>query len=287
MELVLDNSVTYAIALEGGGARGAYEIGVWRAFTETGIKFNAVSGTSVGALNGAMFAMGDVKTATSVWEDMEITKVIAPPEGNVEDLKKAVSGKLTFKEFKEMAPEFREVIRNKGFDVSPLREWLREVVKPDVIRAGGVRLFATTIDITDMKPVVAEVSALDDEGMYNMLMASAYHPTFRQEKLGGKNYADGGFIDSLPVYPLVDAGYKNIIAIHLPTIGPDRWYHASKDTSIFHIVTAENLGGLLNFDREQSVRDMKIGYMDGMRSLHGLKTKKYTDGELETLAWQD
>lgn len=57
MKLRLDTSKTYAIALEGGGAKGAYEVGVWRALDEADVRFDAVAGTSVGALNGAM--MGD------------------------------------------------------------------------------------------------------------------------------------------------------------------------------------------------------------------------------------
>ena len=63
MQLKLDPTITYAIALEGGGAKGAYEIGVWKALREAGIKFDAVAGTSVGALNGAMYAIGDFDKA--------------------------------------------------------------------------------------------------------------------------------------------------------------------------------------------------------------------------------
>ena len=54
MELKLDRNKTYGLALEGGGAKGAYQIGAWKALREAGIRFSAVSGTSVGALNGAM-----------------------------------------------------------------------------------------------------------------------------------------------------------------------------------------------------------------------------------------
>ena len=56
MELKFDISKTYALALEGGGARGAYQIGAYEALTEAGVKVNAAAGTSVGALNGAMIA---------------------------------------------------------------------------------------------------------------------------------------------------------------------------------------------------------------------------------------
>lgn len=67
MELKIDNGKTYAIALEGGGAKGGYEIGVWQALDEAGIKYNAVSGTSVGALNGGLMAMRDLPRAKDAW----------------------------------------------------------------------------------------------------------------------------------------------------------------------------------------------------------------------------
>ncbi|MFR0795218.1 MAG: patatin-like phospholipase family protein [Oscillospiraceae bacterium] len=61
MELKLDRNKTYGLALEGGGAKGAYQIGAWKALREAGIHFSAVSGTSVGALNGAMIVMDDLE----------------------------------------------------------------------------------------------------------------------------------------------------------------------------------------------------------------------------------
>jgi len=54
MKPVIDLSKEYGLALEGGGARGAYQIGAWKALKEAGVKINAVAGTSVGALNGAL-----------------------------------------------------------------------------------------------------------------------------------------------------------------------------------------------------------------------------------------
>lgn len=275
MKPVLDNTKTYAIALEGGGAKGGYEIGVWRALREAGIKYNAVSGTSVGALNGALYAMGDFDKAVEVWENMELSNVIAIPEGNEEDLRKIVSGRFDFKDVKDLAPGMKEVIKNKGFDASPLHEWVREVVDPEKIRNSGVRLFATTLGLTDKKGIVVEINKLGDEQVYDMLLASSYHPSFKMEKLGGKLYTDGGFYNSLPIGPLLDAGYRNIIAVHIPTVGYDRRFHVPENARIYHIQTSEDLGGILNFDREQAVWDMKIGYLDAMRTLYGLKGKKY------------
>ena len=67
MNPVIDLTKEYGLVLDGGGARGAYQIGAWKALTEAGVKVNAVAGTSVGALNGALICMGDVKSAEEIW----------------------------------------------------------------------------------------------------------------------------------------------------------------------------------------------------------------------------
>ena len=53
----------YALALSGGGTRGAYEIGAYRALKEIGINIVAIAGTSIGALNGAMFVSDNLDKA--------------------------------------------------------------------------------------------------------------------------------------------------------------------------------------------------------------------------------
>ena len=54
MKPIIDLNKEYGLVFDGGGARGAYQIGAWRALSEAGVKVSAVAGTSVGALNGAL-----------------------------------------------------------------------------------------------------------------------------------------------------------------------------------------------------------------------------------------
>lgn len=54
MKPIIDLNKEYGLVFDGGGARGAYQIGAWRALSEAGVKISAVAGTSVGALNGAL-----------------------------------------------------------------------------------------------------------------------------------------------------------------------------------------------------------------------------------------
>lgn len=275
MELKIDNSKTYAIALEGGGAKGGYEIGVWQALDEAGIKYNAVSGTSVGALNGGLMAMRDLPRAIDAWNNMKLGKVIELDEEQEENLSRAFNGDIGLDDVQRLIPEALEIIKNRGLDVAPLRAWVREVVDAKAIKESDVELYIATVSITDRKALEVKVNDLPEDQICDMLLASAYHPTFKLEKLGGKFYTDGGFVDTLPLHALVTNGYKNIIAVRIPGIGHNRRFKMPDDVNVTYIATNADLGGVLNFDAEQSRRDMAIGYLDAKRVLYGLYGKHY------------
>jgi hypothetical protein len=63
------------LVLEGGGAKGAWQFGVLEAFAESGIEFDVVSGTSVGALNGAIWCTGKIDIGHEMWWDMTLARV--------------------------------------------------------------------------------------------------------------------------------------------------------------------------------------------------------------------
>ena len=275
MELKIDNSKTYAIALEGGGAKGGYEIGVWQALDEAGIKYNAVSGTSVGALNGGLIAMRDLPRAIDAWNNMKLGKVIELDEEQEENLSRAFNGDIGLDDVQRLIPEALEIIKNRGLDVAPLRAWVREVVDAKAIKESDVELYIATVSITDRKALEVKVNDLPEDQICDMLLASAYHPTFKLEKLGGKFYTDGGFVDTLPLHALVTNGYKDIIAVRIPGIGHNRRFKMPDDVNVTYIATNADLGGVLNFDAEQSRRDMAIGYLDAKRVLYGLYGKHY------------
>ena len=76
MKPVIDLEKEYGIVLEGGGAKGAYPIGAWKALRESGVKIKGISGTSVGALNGALMCMGDLELAEKVWSNLTYSQVM-------------------------------------------------------------------------------------------------------------------------------------------------------------------------------------------------------------------
>lgn len=63
------------LVFAGGGAKGAYQIGVWKALKEKGIQIDAVSGASIGAFNATLFAGNDFEKAENIWVNLTLTKL--------------------------------------------------------------------------------------------------------------------------------------------------------------------------------------------------------------------
>jgi len=272
MELKLDKNKIYAIVLEGGGARGAYQVGVWRALEEAGIRYNAVAGSSVGALNGAMMAMRRLEQAKGLWENIRFSTVM-----NVDDdtMKNLFELNFSAINFRDLARRMKEILKGGGFDVTPLRELLAEQVDEDAIRRSDVEFFIATYSLTDLKELYLRAKDIEPDGISDMLLASAYYPAFRNEPLGGKRYIDGGVQDVLPVTPLIEGGYKDIIAIRVFGFGVEKRVDIPDDVTVTTIAPSQKLGPTLNFDGELSREQMKLGYFDGMRALYGLAGDRY------------
>ena len=185
MELQIDPNLSYALALEGGGAKGAWQIGAWRALREAGIRVTAVAGSSVGALNGALITMGDLEKAEEIWRNIRYSQVMDVDDDAMSAL---MNGELGDGGWKEALGQLWGALRRGGFDVTPLQNWIREIVDEDAVRAAATELFIVTYSITDQKELELRARDLEPGELHDMLMASAYLPVFRMEKLRGKLY---------------------------------------------------------------------------------------------------
>ena len=104
-----------------------------------------------------------------------------------------------------------------------------------------------------------------------MLLASAYLPGFKREKIGGKYYTDGCRTNNVPVDVLIDRGYKDIIVIRIYGVGVDTEKHlrVPEDVRLYHIAPQVSLGGILEFDGRKARRNLALGYADARRLLYG------------------
>lgn len=271
MELKLDLSKEYALALEGGGAKGAYQIGAWRALREAGVRIRAVSGSSVGALNGAMIVMGDVKKAEEVWANIRYSQVLDVDDETMHNL---LNGKLLKLDLRSALETVQDVVRNRGLDITPLSNWIREVVDEPTVRASDMELYIVTYSLEQQKELELRARDIPEGQLHEMLLASSYLPFFHNERLAGK-YADGGVRDVLPLHVLLENGYKDIIALRLYGIGLERRTKIPKDVKLYTVAPTVELGGVLDFNAAQSRANLTAGYFDAQRLLYGLRGRDW------------
>ena len=272
MELKFDTSKTYAIALEGGGAKGAYEAGVWKALEEAGVKYNAVAGTSVGALNGAMMASRDLETALNLWENIRFSQVF---DADDEQMKKIYDRDLDGLDVKGLLKDFVGFVKDGGLDIEPLRLMMMEYIDEERVRQSDVDFFFVTYSLTDKEEVEIDAHELEEGKLIDMLLASAYVPVFQRKKLDGKDYVDGSVQNIVPIDSLLKRGYQDIIMIRIYGLGFEKKTKIPENINLITIAPKEKLGGILQFDQESTRRDMTLGYFDGMRMLYGLSGEKY------------
>ena len=274
MKLQLDPTKEYGIVLEGGGAKGAYQVGAWAALLEAGIKIKGIAGTSVGALNGALMCMDDLREAEKLWDNISWSQVMDIDDTLIEQWKARDFSSLSLH---ELLAEGKRILKDRGLDITPLKQLIERTIDEDKIFQSDKEFFVSTISLSDRKPLIVNMKEVAEGEMKDMLLASAYLPGFKRERLGGKLYADGGGANNVPVDVLADRGYKDIIVIRIYGLGYDteKSFVIPEDVSLYHIAPRQNLGGILEFDKKKARRNRKLGYLDGKRLLYGLAGKRY------------
>lgn len=257
----------YALVLGGGGAKGAYEIGVWQALRELNIPINIVCGTSVGALNGAMIAQGDFELAKDLWTSISFESVVKVERelASVEEDRISLIDRMAI---------VREAVSSGGLDTSPLKQLLNDIIDEKKIRESSIDFGLVTFSLTDFKPVKIFKKDIPEGKMVDYLLASACFPAFKPLEIDSKKYIDGGVYDNIPISLAIDRGAKKIIAVDVSGPGITR-SSGKKISDIVYIKNKDILGGVLEFDSEKSKANMNIGYLDTLKTFGMLKGCKY------------
>lgn len=265
MRPVIDLSKEYGLVLDGGGARGAYQIGAWKALHEAGVQIRGIAGTSVGALNGALICMGDVDEAEHIWKEMTFSKVMDVDDDWMERLfQKEVP-------MRELLKELMLRLRDGGIDVTPLKDLIHNVLDEDRIRSAGIDFSLLTFSLSDMKELDLTLDEIPEGLLADFLLASACLLGFKNEPLHGKTYLDGGVINNVPLNSLVKRGYRDIITVRIYGPGREPRVRLDEGTQVYEIAPRVHLGSIIEFQGKRSRQNLKIGYYDAKRMVYGLK----------------
>lgn len=304
----MTSAVKIGLVLSGGGAKGAYQVGLLRALYEMGMQVDMISGASIGALNGAVIAgaptfSAGVMRVEKLWETLAKNSPLKVGVATYVRLMLA-AGATVF-------PSARMLLLAVGADApllsdEPLEKLLNEYLSTSELAKGlplYVSVYRSLSAITDLSSCLLAASGLRDtpnsdfvhlqslpeHEQRNALMASAALPMlFKARKVKGRKYTDGGqggwskSQGNTPIQPLIDAGCNKIIVTHLEDGSFwDRHNFNSPDLSILEIRPRSSLtrdtgflGGskdLLGFDARKIPSWREQGYRDTLESLGRIK----------------
>lgn len=259
------------LIIAGGGGKGAYFIGVWKALREYGIENNItdISGTSVGALNAVLFAQGNYEIAESIWLNISMNDILKF------DIKKIITGIASLSISKalvsSMLPILIQGYGNSIFSRQGLLKIIEDNVDLNYISSSEKTIYAATYDIVNFQSEYFKINNEDNDNIKKILLASSALPIiFEPQEVNGKYYYDGGLRDNIPIKPLYDDDVRNFIVVHLSRdslIEREKF----KDSNIIEIVPNESQGdlftGTLDFSKEGARKRIQQGYNDAVKML--------------------
>lgn len=253
------------LVLAGGGSRGAYQIGVWKALIELGLDkyVEVVSGTSIGALNAMLFLQGDYNLAEDIWHNLTKDEIMPLEEKDL-----IVKGILFFLGAKNMS-FIKKYIPNavKGGTLS--REGLNDILERvdfNKIKNSKIKGYATCTSIPEIKAQYFNINKYSAEDIKKILFATSAVPlVYDSPIIENISYLDGGIVDNIPIQPVYGEKCDIIIVVQLEAnIIVDRYMYPN--TNIISINSEEGEGpdlkGMMDFDTDVIRRRITRGYKD-------------------------
>lgn len=252
-----------ALVLSGGGSKGSYQIGCWKALRKLHIKFDIVTGTSVGALNGALITQKNYHKAIKLWKNMNLKLLFG---------ENAINSTNDIDVMKMYGKNF---FKNGGMEVKELEELIKKEINYKRFIKSNIDYGLVTFNLTNKKPIEITKKEIPKDLLGDYLMASAScYPAFKKKKIKENEYIDGGIFDNLPINLAIKMGADEVIAIDLSAPGIKK--KPSKNIPITKIRPNNKLTNFLNFYEEGAKRNMKLGYNDTLKKFNKLEGKKYT-----------
>lgn len=248
--------IDYGLVLAGGGAKGIYQIGAWRAIRELDIPISCVVGTSVGAMNGAMVACGQYEGAVALWENMSIEKGFALPEPL------RVPDRLF--SLKNADILLKELWRNGGLDISPIRRELEALVDEQTLRDSPVEFGLVTFELSRRQPRHLFRDQIPKGKLMDYIMASSAYPGLKQPEIYGHKFLDGGVVDNVPVKMMMRRHPDNIIVVNIGDVGLPKDIDPKRN--IVYVKPLESLGTAFEFQPETARTKMDMGWYDTMKA---------------------
>lgn len=256
-----------AIVLSGGGAKGAYQLGFWKAIRELKIDYDIVTGTSIGALNGVLMVQKDYYKAYRLWHEASYDMVL---DDKIDEKYETIDGK------RKIIMKYAKGAIKGGLSVSSLEKTIKSIFNPDKFFKSNIDYGLMTVKFPSLKPIMMTKDKLNSKNATDYFLASAScFPAFKMKNINDEKYIDGGFYDNLPINLAIKMNAEEIIAVDLKAVGNVKKIN-NKDVKIITISPRNEIGNFLVMEKKYARRAIKFGYNDTLKTFKVLEGNKYT-----------
>ncbi len=191
-----------ALILSGGGARGAYQVGVWKYLQELDWKPDLICGTSVGSVNSTAIGCGlNLEELINLWKTIERGRIY----------------KLS------LWQQFLHILTRRGYsplmDTEPLKNLLLDKLDIARLRRSEYEIIIAATNILKSQLRFFSQRVIDIE---HVMASSAIPVLFPWQYIDGEPYWDGGIMANTPLLPALERGCKEVIVVLLSPVGGAR-----------------------------------------------------------------
>lgn len=276
------------LVLCGGGGRGAYQVGVWQALRERELDryIVGVSGASVGALNAALFACGDLPLAEKIWTSLKRGDIADPAETAGREINSVLN--FLGSEDRTVTIDPDKLSKRGIFSLEGLVNVIAQNGVNDCVSGSSTPCFACCHNTAGNYPEYFDLSAYPADKITQYLTASCALPAvFPAVEIDGVQYRDGGISDNTPVKPLYDIGIRRFIVSYLGSEGADlsgfpgaEFLEIFPSDEIFLGKRENNViaPGTLDFDGENAAVRIEIGRRETLELLSRTDISSFLPG---------
>ena len=265
-----------AIVFAGGGSKGAYQLGAWKALEELGEHFDIATGTSIGSINAAFYVQKDFAEAQRMWSEITATDIME------NGINLEVSFDAIFSQKENLIPFLKNYLNTKSADNTPFINMLQQYFSREKFFSSEIDYALMTVNFkgygpNDLVPVEitkADMESYGDEAWKWIAASASCYPVFPAFEIDGAHYIDGGFYDNIPIASAIKLGAQKLVVIDLNTENNHEGY--LRHPSVTYIKPSKDLGNFMNFDRNVLDRSIRLGYNDTMKAYGKFLGTKFT-----------
>lgn len=266
-----DQEAYSGLVLGGGGARGCYEIGVWKALDEQHLSFDCTAGTSIGALVSAMYVQGSLEAMIAFVQTLKPTTIVSDLFAFPETLGALVSSRKEIGSFLQ-----KYIFDGNGVDISPLKQALDQMFDWHAFHTSPINYACMTFNLTKHTPQAYFKAEMTPQNAQDIILASAScYPAFPVLKMHGEDYIDGGYWDNVPIDLAQKMKATKILAVDVQ--GPGLVLPVDRNQiNLFEMKPLLPLGNFLDFSSLSAMRNLWAGYLETSKAMQTLTGFFYT-----------